>query len=347
MIPTNQWLNTLDTVAPTSRVTGIAAGTGSTANQRTVSWSGADDPGGSGIQDYTLHMSVDGGLWAAVIVNTTATSASLSLACDHHYGFYSLARDNVGNVELAHGRPDVIYQTGGDPDVDGVCAGSDNSDDCPSVANPDQTDNDHYGKGNACDCAPTDAGAFAVPAEVGGVSWAADKATLSWQSVVPGAGSGTVHEVLRVPRSGVRLTDRQWSRLEPLLPRSPRGRKGGRPWIDNRAVLDGIFWVLKTGARWRDLPEGYPSPSTCWRRLKLWEERGVWLRVWRAFLGQLDARGRLDRENVFIDGTFAPAKKGAPRSGKPSGARGRSAWWWSTARVFLWESPSPRPRRRR
>ena len=61
-------------------------------------------------------------------------------------------------------------------------------------------------------------------------------------------------------RQSVRLTDQQWSHIEPLLPRMPRGGTGGRPWVDHRDVIDGILWVLKTGARWRDLPEGYPAP---------------------------------------------------------------------------------------
>ena len=57
-------------------------------------------------------------------------------------------------------------------------------------------------------------------------------------------------------RRGVRLTDAQWAKIEPHLPRLPRTRRGGRPWIGNRAVIDGILWVLKTGARWCDLPSG-------------------------------------------------------------------------------------------
>jgi transposase len=131
------------------------------------------------------------------------------------------------------------------------------------------------------------------------------------------------------------LTDEQWRRIEPLLPKL---RSQGRRWSDNRAVLEGILWVLKTGARWRDLPPQYPSASTCWRRLRLWEERGVWLAIWRAFLRELDRRGRLDWSESFLDGSFAPAKKGAPASAKPNAARARSGWWWSTARVFLWEA---------
>ena len=64
-------------------------------------------------------------------------------------------------------------------------------------------------------------------------------------------------------RRSIRLTDAQWAQIEPHLPRPTRSRKGGRPPIEPRAVIDGILWVLKTGARWRDLPEGYPGGSTC------------------------------------------------------------------------------------
>jgi transposase len=146
-----------------------------------------------------------------------------------------------------------------------------------------------------------------------------------------------------VARRGVRLTDAQWVQIERHLPRPRRSPKGGRPRVSNRDVVDGILWVLKTGARWRDLPDGYPSGSTCWRRLRQWDEDGTWLAMWRAFLGELDARGRLQWENTFIDGSFASAKKGAPISAEPPAARVRSGWWWSTAKVFLSEFMSPRP----
>jgi transposase len=113
-----------------------------------------------------------------------------------------------------------------------------------------------------------------------------------------------------VARRSVRLTDAQWAKIEPLLPPMPRSQRGGRPWASHRGVVDGILWVLKTGARWRDLPAEYPSPSTCWRRLKRWDEDGTWLGIGRAIIAELDARGRLQWETAFIDGTFAPAKKG-------------------------------------
>ena len=148
-------------------------------------------------------------------------------------------------------------------------------------------------------------------------------------------------------RRGVRLSDAQWAKIEPHLPRLPRSQRGGRPWIGHRAVIDGILWVLKTGARWRDLPNEYPSPATCWRRLKHWDEDGTWERLWRAFLAELDARARLQWETAFIDGTFAAAKKGAPTSGLPGAEKAQSAWYWWSVRVFLWEYASPQPRRRK
>jgi hypothetical protein len=135
--------------------------------------------------------------------------------------------------------------------------------------------------------------------------------------------------------------------LEPLLPTTKPNPKGGLPPADNRAVLEGILWVLRTGARWQDLPDWYPSPSSCWRRSKLWEEQGVWLDVWRKFLSMLDEKGALDWQEAFIDESFAPAKKGGPLLALPNGAKEQSGWWWSTARVFLSEVPLPRHRPRK
>ena len=148
-------------------------------------------------------------------------------------------------------------------------------------------------------------------------------------------------------RRRVELTDEQWARIEPLLPKFKRSAKGGRKPADNRRIFEGILWVLRSGARWKDLPQEYPSPSTCWRRLHDWEEQDVWLDIWRAFLAELDAKGQLDWAETFADGSFAPAKKGAPVSARPNVERVRSGWWWSTARVFLSETTWTRcPRRR-
>ena len=127
-------------------------------------------------------------------------------------------------------------------------------------------------------------------------------------------------------RSGPLLTEAQWKKIAPLLPKPPKQRKGGRPWIENRRVLEGILWILRSGARWQDLPEKFPHPSTCWRRLRDWEERGVWLNIWRTFLSELNERQQVKWSEAFLDGSFAPAKKGAAESEKPSGARGRDLW---------------------
>ena len=150
-----------------------------------------------------------------------------------------------------------------------------------------------------------------------------------------------------MPRSGPLLSDAQWEQIAPLLPRTRKNPRGGRPRANDRKVLEGLLWMLRSGARWQDLPEQYPSPSTCWRRLRDWEEQDVWLNIWRAFLAELNERQQLKWSESFLDGSFAPAKKGALESAKPSGARGRSGWWWLTARVFLWESTwTRRPRRK-
>jgi transposase len=141
------------------------------------------------------------------------------------------------------------------------------------------------------------------------------------------------------------LTDERWQKIEPLLPKPKKSRKGGRPRAAHRDCLEGILWVLRSGARWKDLPRQYPSGSTCWRRLHDWEEQGLWEKIWRTFLGELDAQGKLDWSETFADGSFAPAKKGGSASGRPNAARVRSGWWWSTAKVFLWEVNLPRPRR--
>src|SRR3954469_11085548 len=134
------------------------------------------------------------------------------------------------------------------------------------------------------------------------------------------------------------LTGEQWELIEPLLPQGKRRRDGrGRPSASNRACFEGILWILQTGAAWRFLPEEFPSPSTCWRRLKQWEDQGVWLEAWRTLLGALDREGLLKWDEAFLDGSFAPAKKGALRSVKPSVAKAQSGWYWSTVKVFRWE----------
>jgi transposase len=123
------------------------------------------------------------------------------------------------------------------------------------------------------------------------------------------------------------LSEKQWKILEPLFPEPNRRKDGrGRPPTTNRQCLQGILWVLRTGARWRDLPAPYPDGSTCWRRLRSWEEQGVWLKAWQKLLSMLDQRRLLDWEEAFLDATFVTAKKGARQSAKRVAGKVRSAW---------------------
>ena len=108
------------------------------------------------------------------------------------------------------------------------------------------------------------------------------------------------------------LTDAQWAVLEPILPK-PRLRRDrrGRPWRDPRDVLNGVLWILRTGAPWQDLPDRYPSYQTCHRRFQRWVDNGTLRGVLKALAADLHARGGLDLSETFIDGSFAAPKKRA------------------------------------
>jgi transposase len=108
--------------------------------------------------------------------------------------------------------------------------------------------------------------------------------------------------------TGTELTDEQWDIISPLLP--PKA-KTGRPRIDDRRILNGIFWVQRTGARWADVPREYGASSTCHARFQQWQVQGVWERIWRKLLSSLDEQGKLNWSKAHLDGCFIPAKKGA------------------------------------
>src|SRR6476620_9641986 len=102
-----------------------------------------------------------------------------------------------------------------------------------------------------------------------------------------------------------RLSDQQWQVIEPLL---PHPKPMGRPRADDRRTLDAILFVLRSGCRWEDLPPELGSSTTAWRRLKGWEEQGVWENIWRAVLASLEAQDKLEWAQAFLDGSFVPAK---------------------------------------
>jgi transposase len=111
------------------------------------------------------------------------------------------------------------------------------------------------------------------------------------------------------------VTDELWETIEPLLPPEPPKPQGGRPRIDNRAVLTGIVFVLKSGIPWEMLPKemGCGSGMTCWRRLKEWHEAGVWERLHRVLLDRLGEADQIEWERASLDSASIPAKKGAQK----------------------------------
>ncbi len=134
------------------------------------------------------------------------------------------------------------------------------------------------------------------------------------------------------------LSDAQWDVIRPLLREKRRADGRGRPWRDARAVLDGVLWILRTGARWQDLPREYPSYQTCHRRFQQWVREGRLERILRALAEDLLLRGALDLEEAFIDASFSSAKKGAIVLVQRAAEKGPRSWQLPTAMVFL--SPS-------
>ena len=117
------------------------------------------------------------------------------------------------------------------------------------------------------------------------------------------------------------LTEEQWQRVAPHLPEHPVSPKGGRPRADDRECLEGILWLLRTGARWQDIPVDLPSGSTCWRRLQEWAFEEVLEDIQAILIDELAELGKLDFEELLADATFIRAKKGVRTSEKPRLAR--------------------------
>jgi transposase len=116
------------------------------------------------------------------------------------------------------------------------------------------------------------------------------------------------------------LPDGLWERVEPLLPvpKPRRYRYPGRLPVDDRPVLAGIVFVLKTGISWNQLPVGLFGCSgvTCWRRLRDWTEAGVWPMLHGTLLAELRVAGRLELDRCAVDGSHVRALKGGTTSAR-------------------------------
>ena len=134
------------------------------------------------------------------------------------------------------------------------------------------------------------------------------------------------------------VDDGFWELVEPLLLPEAGKPRGGRRRVPDRAALEGIVYVLRSGIPWRMLPEEFGcSGVTCWRRLRDWQEAGVWHRLRCLLLEKLRCLGLLDWSRASVDSASVPAKKGGedrsesrrPRTRRlqapPSGRRRRGA----------------------
>ena len=138
------------------------------------------------------------------------------------------------------------------------------------------------------------------------------------------------------------VTDEMWAAIEPLLPFEPPKPRGGRPRCDDRLALAGIIFVLRSGIPWEMLPRELGcSGMTCWRRLRDWQEAGVWARLHRVLLERLSDAGQLDWSRASLDSASVAAKRGVRRPARTrriAANRARSATLWSTAEAPRSES---------
>src|SRR6516162_9503437 len=133
------------------------------------------------------------------------------------------------------------------------------------------------------------------------------------------------------------LTDEQWEAVRSSIPEPEQQRtteRGGRPWRDPRDVLNGILWVLRTGAPWADLPRRYPPYQTCHRRFQRWVADRTLPKILAGLRHDLETRGGIEDVEGYIDGTYVPAKKGGTSSAAAALGMQRRSWQSQTAMVF-------------
>ncbi len=99
--------------------------------------------------------------------------------------------------------------------------------------------------------------------------------------------------------------------VKPLVLKAiPAKIVSGRPRQDDQQVLNGVLWICRTGAPWKDLPERYPPYQTCHRRFQEWVRQGVWEDILLSLALDLKKRGQVDISETYLDGSFSAAKKG-------------------------------------
>lgn len=130
------------------------------------------------------------------------------------------------------------------------------------------------------------------------------------------------------------VSDAEWALLKELLPT----RKGpGRPPADARMVLNGMFWILNTGAPWRDLPERYGPWRTVYDRFNLWSRDGTLDRILAKLQLRLDAEGRIDWDVFCIDGSVVRASRAAAGAKKNPARRAGKSCFGPLAGRFLYK----------
>ena len=154
------------------------------------------------------------------------------------------------------------------------------------------------------------------------------------------------------------LSDQEWDLLKGLFPTQARG---GR-WIDHRIMLNGMLWILRSGAPWRDLPERYGNYKSVNHRFNRWRRDGTFDRVLKALQIRLDKQGKIDWDLWLVDGTSIRASRAAAgarkKSVQPTRSSPTTTHWaaaaadsgasstWLLTETALFSPPRSRPGKR-
>lgn len=120
------------------------------------------------------------------------------------------------------------------------------------------------------------------------------------------------------------LSDEEWALVEPLLPRQGRGGK----WNEHRPMLNGMMWILRTGAPWRDLPERFGKWQSVYDRFRRWRRDGTFDRITKALRIRLDKQGKIDWDMWCVDGTSIRASRSAAGGGKKGAKQSQGTTHW-------------------